>query len=127
MPPGEGKEAPREVTTKSAYTAALYSLPLLFLFWFLGKFETGIVAAICSTVVLWIVRIRWDLRKHVWFWVTISFAMLLQVPVVLLIPWNDRTLNRATLFPGMVLDYCLVYGAIKLVEKLMTKRDGAGS
>jgi hypothetical protein len=118
MPASDSKEAPPIVTSKSAYIAMLYSLPVLLLFIYLGKWETGIGAWICTGLVVLVIRIRWDLRKHVWFWIAIVFAVLLQVPFVLLVPWNNRYLTGISLLPIGVLDYAIIYGLIKLVEKM---------
>jgi hypothetical protein len=62
-----------------------------------------------------------------WFWITIVFATLLQAPIVLLIPWEDRSLTWITFLPVAVLDYALVYGCVKLVEKMMTRSAEANS
>jgi hypothetical protein len=126
MPEGEGKEAPRKLTAKSAYIALLYAVPVFVVFCFLGRWETGIGAWICSGLVFLVIRTRWDLRKHVWFWMAVAFGFLLQVPIVLLIPWNNRNLTGISLLPVAVLDYGLVYGCVKLVEKMMS-RDGTAS
>jgi hypothetical protein len=56
----------------------------------------------------------------------VAFGFLLQVPIVLLIPWNNRNLTGISLLPVAVLDYGLVYGCVKLVEKMMS-RDGTAS
>jgi hypothetical protein len=121
MPASDSKETPPIVTSKSAYIAMLYSLPVLLLFIYLGKWETGIGAWICTGLVLLIIRIRWDLRRHVWFWIAIVFAALLQVPFVLLVPWNNRSLTGISLLPIGVLDYAIIYGLIKLIEKMVQR------
>lgn len=127
MPACESKEGSRELTAKSAYIALLYALPIMLLFCFLGKWETGIGAWICSGIVLLAVRVHWDLRKHVWFWIAVILAFIIQIPIVLLIPWDDRNLTGISLLPVAVLDYGLAYGCIKLAELLIKKDDGAGS
>jgi hypothetical protein len=64
---------------------------------------------------------------HVWFWVTIVFAGLLQTPIVLLIPWNARSLTWMAFLPVAVLDYYLVNGCVQLVEKMMKRNAEASS
>jgi hypothetical protein len=93
----------------------------------LGKVHLGVGAWICSGLVILVVRTRWDLRMHVWFWITIVFAELLQAPIVLLIPWEDRNLTWITFLPVAVLDYGLVYGCVRLVEKMMNWSDGTAA
>jgi hypothetical protein len=110
-------EKSRQLTAKSAYLAMLIALPVFILFCILKRWEMGIGAWICAGLVVAIVRQRWDLRRRLWFWIVISAAFLLQVPLVVLIPWNDRNLTGISLLPVAVLDYGFVYGCIKLIEK----------
>ena len=105
----------------------LYSSPILLIFAYLGDFYRGIGASICAALVLLVVRTRWDLRKHVWFWITIIFAVFLQIPLVLFIPWKNRNLTGISLLPVAVLDYGIVWGCIKLAEKLMKRNDKAST
>ena len=110
-------ERPRKLSAGVAYLIALCSSPIMLIFWLLGGLETGIGAWVCFTFVLLVVRIRWDLRRYVWFWVTIVLALLLQIPLVLEIPWNDRNLTWLILLPVAALDYAAVYGCVRLAEK----------
>jgi hypothetical protein len=112
---------PRKLTAKHAYLILLCSSPIVMAFAMFGKVWIGFGAWMCTGLVLLVVRKRWDLRIHFWFWTTIAFAELLQVPVVLFMPWNDRRLTWITFLPIAVLDYGLVYGCVKLIEKLMVR------
>jgi hypothetical protein len=118
-------EAPRKLTPGFAYLIALCSSPMLFIFFFVGGLQLGIGAWICFTFVMLVVRIRWDLRRHVWFWITIGLGMFLQIPLVLAIPWNDRNLTWIIFFPIAILDYAVVYGCVRFVEKLMKREQEA--
>lgn len=113
----DANEKPRELTSKLAYLAMLIALPIFILFCILGKWETGIGAWICEGIVVLILIQRWDLRRHFWFWLIVALGALLQVPVVRLIPWNDRNLTGISLLPVGLLDYGLVYGRTRLVER----------
>jgi hypothetical protein len=115
-------ESPRKITTKDAYLILLCLTPILIVFAVLGKIWIGFGAWMCSGLVSLVVRSRWDLRMHVWFWATIFLAGLLQIPIVLFVPWNDRGLTWITFLPVAAMDYGLVYGCVKLVEKLMARR-----
>lgn len=120
-------ESPRKLTALAGYLILLCSLPILIVFAILGKIWIGFGAWICSGLVILVVRTRWDLRMHVWFWITIVFAELIQTPIVLLIPWNDQSLTWITFLPAAVLDYYLVYGCVRLVEKMLVRSDGGNS
>jgi hypothetical protein len=74
-------------------------------------------AGVGGMLVILIVRMRWDLRKHVWFWATITFLVLLHVPLILFTPWTNVNLPGPTVAPFAFLDFGIMYGCIKLVEK----------
>ena len=123
----DSKVPNRELTSKSAYIALLFALPVLFIFIFLGNWEMGIGAWICTGLVLIVVRSHWDLRGSPWFWLSIGVALLLQVPIVLLVPWGNRGLTGISLLPVAVVDYGLVWGCVKLAEKMASRNVRGGS
>ena len=122
MATADSKMPSRELSSKSAYTALLLALPLLVIFSLMGRWQTGIGAWICAGIVVLVVRSHWDLRGSPWFWLTIGFAILLQVPVVKLVPWDHRGLTGPSLLPLAALDYYLMYGCLKLVEKRVERQ-----
>jgi hypothetical protein len=67
---------------------------------------------------------RWDLRKHVWFWVTTLMLVLLHIPLVTLLPWPNNNYPGVVLLPGGLLDLAIVYGTIKIIEKLTKAING---
>lgn len=114
-------ESPRKLTAVAGYLILLCSSPIVIGFAIVGKVWLGFGAWICCGLVVLVVRTRWDLRRHLWFWLVIIFAGLLQIPIVLWMPWNDRNLTWITFLPVAALDYVLVYGAIRVVEKMMRR------
>jgi hypothetical protein len=73
------------------------------------------------------IKNRWNLRKHVWFWIAIAFVVLVQVPIVVLIPWGGKGLTGRAVFPIAIVDGALSYGCLKMAEFLIKKDDGASS
>lgn len=97
-------------------------VPPFFLFALLGDPGRGRAAAISVGVVATVVRACWDLRKHTWFWATVAVLIAIHVFLILLIPWTGKSYPGYTLLPIGVLDYGIMYGSFKLVEKMMTTR-----
>ena len=120
-------ESPRKLTAKAAYLVLLCSLPILIVLAILGKVWLGFGAWICTGLVILVARTRWDLRRHIWFWMIIVFAELLQMPIVLLMPWSNRSLTWFSFLPVAVLDYGIIYGCVKAVEKMMMVEKGSAS
>jgi hypothetical protein len=73
-------------------------------------------------MVMLAIRIRWHLRKHLWFWAVIGLILALHVPLVLMVRGPQG--NVPTLFYTMPLgiaDFLLLSGALCLAEKLLSK------
>jgi hypothetical protein len=63
----------------------------------------------------------WDLRKRIWFWVTLTILTIVHAAMLWRIPWTDKSYPAPMLFPFAVLDYGIVYGCIKLAKKIVGK------
>jgi hypothetical protein len=112
------------ITRKWAAMAMLCLSPICFLFIYLGDLKIGLGAWACAAIVLAAVRERWDLRDRVWFWIVITVSIVLQIPFILFVPWNNKHWSYISLLPIGFLDYLIVSGSIKLVEKVMKKSEG---
>lgn len=121
MPEIDPKSTARDLNSKSAYTALFFALPVLLAFGYLGKWEMGIGAWICAGLVLLVVKAHWELKCSPWFWASTIISIVIQIPFILLVPWNNRSLSGISLLPVAALDYGLLYGFFKLAEK-MTER-----
>lgn len=96
--------------------------PVLLLFIYLGKADMGLAVFIVLGVMMFAIKVRWNLRKHVWFWATIVFILALHVPLFLIVRWPQGPLP--TLFytlPIGVADFLIISGALGLAEKLLSK------
>jgi hypothetical protein len=113
---------PTILTQKLALLAMLFASPVFLLCIFLHRVDEGIGLWICAGIVVGFVLVRWDLRKYAWFWLAISIAVLLQIPFAIFVPWTDRYMSSVSLLPFGFLDYALVYGCVKLAEKLAARQ-----
>lgn len=116
-----------ELTKKDGVMAMLYASPIMLLFACLGDWKRGLGAWICTGLLFLVIRTRWDLKHHAWFWVIFAILGGLQIPFILYVPWSNTNLSYASLLPVGLLDFAIMYGGIKLAEKLMTKKSGADS
>ena len=121
MTESDSKERFDKLTTKAALVLILCTLPFSFLFDYLVGPAKGRAAWISVGMIATAVWIYWDLRKRVWFWATITILVLLHVPLVLFVPWSNTDYPGVVLLPIGLLDLAIVYGCIKLVEKVMNK------
>jgi len=88
--------------------------PVFFFFVYLGRAEMGFTVIIVLGMTLLAIKLRWRLRKHVWFWVIIA----LHVPLFSIVRWpQGNTPTIAYSFPLGFADFLLIMGAIGLAEK----------
>lgn len=78
-------------------------------------------------VIIIAIMSRWDLSHHLWFWITIAIIVGSHVPLVLFIRWPQESYPGFTLWLPVVLDYAVIYGLIKVVEKVMKSKTSDGS
>jgi hypothetical protein len=96
--------------------------PVFFLITFLSNADLGLAACIVLGMVTLAIKIRWQLRKRVWFWAIIGFILALHVPLILMVRRPQG--NVPTLFYTMPLgiaDFLLISGALALAEQLFSK------
>ena len=119
----EQLEEPEE-QKRTDYTGVIIGLillPVLFLFIYLGKEDMGRAVFLGIGAMLVAIRVRWDLRKRIWFWGIIIVLLALHIPLLLLARWPHGWLPAIGWLPIAVADCLIVLGAVRLVEKLIVK------
>ncbi len=81
----------KKTTDYSGVIIGAVLLPVIFFFIYLGKEDMGRSVCIVLAAILLAIRIRWDLRKHFWFWGVIGVVFALHIPLFLflLAAWMD--------------------------------------
>ena len=115
------------LTPRWAALAMLSTLPILILFAYLGELRRGETAWFCTGMIIIALRACLYLRKHGWFWVTAAILAGLHIPLIVFAPWTTTEYPGWALVPVGLLDLGVVYGCIKLVERVMSRSDGASS
>lgn len=115
-------QIPHELTKRDGLFAMLYASPIMLLFAYMGDWKRCFGAWISIGIVVLVVRMRWDLRDRGWFWVVVAIMGIIQAPFIYYIPWSNTDLSYASLLPVGFLDFAVVYGCIRLVERAMKRR-----
>lgn len=97
-------------------------LPLYAAFLYAEQPDTGKYVCIGVGMHLIAIWINWDLRRHLWFWVTIATLLAVHIPLLLIVDWPSRWIPAISVLPFGVADCALILGVIALMEKLMKRR-----
>ena len=122
-------EPPAEEQEPTDYTGLIIAAilaPVLVLFICLGKTDMGLTVDIVSGLIIFAIKLRWKLRKHVWFWAAIAFILLLHIQLFFVVRWPQSNIPTIVYsMPFGIVDFLLVMGAIGLAEKVFSR--GASS
>lgn len=118
QPPAEEKEP-------TDYTGLIFAAilaPVFLFFIYMGKADMGLTIFIVLGMMMFAVKLRWRLRKYVWFWATIVLILVLHVPLFFLVRWPDTKVPTiAYSLPLGIVDFFLIMGAVGLVERIFLK------
>jgi hypothetical protein len=96
-------------------------LPLLFYFRHIGKTDLGLNLCICLGMNLIVIRLRWNLRKHIWFWGVMALVLAIEIPLVINIQWPQEWVPGVALLPIGLAGALIALGAIGFVQKFIVK------
>lgn len=113
--------AERKHTDYTGVIIGAILLPVLLLFIYLGKEDMGRAVFLSLGAILFAIRIRWGLRKHLWFWGIIVLVLALHVPLFFVARWPHGWLPAVGWLPIAVADCLIILGVLRLVEKFIVK------
>jgi hypothetical protein len=122
---GYDENSSREQKAGADWTGLLMAAlaaPVFFVFVYLGKAEIGFTVSIVLCMTMIAVKLRWQLRRHTWFWMAIAFILSLHIPFFYFVRWPQTNIPTiAFSMPIGIADFLLISGAISLAEKLFSK------
>jgi uncharacterized membrane protein len=112
----------KEPTDYTGLKIGVILVPVFFLFVYLGKPDIGLTVFIVLGMIIFAIKLRWKLRKHVWFWATISLILLLHIPLLFVVRWPQSNIPTIVYaMPMGITDFLLIMGGIGLAEKIFSK------
>jgi len=87
----------------------------------------GRAAGLALALLIGAVRVFWNLRRRPCFWMSVAALVIIHIVLIILIPWSNKSFPAPTLWPVAIADFAAVCGFIKLVEKAMSRSEGAAS
>ncbi len=86
-----------------------------------GRFDLARPSLISIAVIALAIMMRWKLRKHGWFWITMALFTALHLSLIVLIPWTIRWLPAIVIIPIGMADLYVMLWVLLLVGKLMQR------
>jgi hypothetical protein len=118
MGPDEHAKAKLTPEGKFALLLILCMLPKFGIFLFFDQPELGLGTCESIGILLIALRATWKLRKYGWYWVAVVVSVALQIPFIFYVPWSNHAYRGTALAAFGFLDFIIVWGGIKLCEKL---------
>ena len=97
----------------------LGGLPVLILFDHFGKYNLARPTLTSIIMVTIAVAMRWKLKRHMWFWITMIVFAALHVPLILFVPWTTRWVPAFVIIPIGMADLYLMLWVLSIVGKFM--------
>lgn len=69
-----------------------------------GRFDLARPTFLSIAMVATAIALRWRLRRHVWFWITMVLLAASHIPLVLFVPWTTKWVPAIFTAPLGVLD-----------------------
>jgi hypothetical protein len=102
--------------------------PVFAVFASLGKPDMGLGACIVLAMMMIAIKLRWELRKRIWFWATMVLVLALHVPLVLIVRWpHGNTPTIVYTMPLGIADVFVILGALRLAENLFSRASSDGN
>lgn len=90
---------------------------LAFLFDHFGRFDLARPTLLSVAMVALAIVMRWKLRRHAWFWITMTILAVLHLPLILFIPWTTKWIPAFVIAPFGIADLHAMLWILAVVGK----------
>jgi hypothetical protein len=97
--------------------AVLAACAVLPLFDRIGRLDLGIPTVAGAGTIGVAIKVNWELRGRVWFWVTMAIITGLHVLLILYVPWHKGWVPVPVTFGFCIVDMAIILGILNLVQR----------
>ena len=101
------------------------SLPTYWLFDHFGRFDIALPTVVIIFVLCFVIGVKWELRRHAWFWGTIVVLAALHVPLILFLPWTTKWVPATVTAAIGSVDLIVMLAIIDVVAKVVERPSAA--
>jgi hypothetical protein len=66
-----------------------------------------------------LVALKWKLRRHAWFWITMSIIAALHVPLILFVPWTTKWVPALAIAAIDSVDFYVILAILSVLGNIM--------
>ncbi|MGP0072149.1 MAG: hypothetical protein ACLPWF_09465 [Bryobacteraceae bacterium] len=91
------------------------------LFFHFGKLALARPTIFSIIMIVIAIALKWELRRHVWFWITMTVIVALHVPLILFVPWSTKWVPAIVIIPIGIADLYVMLGVLSVVGKFVER------
>ena len=91
----------------------------MFLFDHFGRLDLARPTLAWVGIIAIAIVMRWQLRRHVWFWIAMTLIAALHVPFILFVPWTTQWVPAIVIIPIGMADLGVILAILSVVGKFM--------
>jgi hypothetical protein len=95
------------------------SLPIYWLFDHFGALNRALPTLNSVGMLGIAIAVKWQLRRHAWFWGTVAILAALHVPLILFVPWTTKWVPALAIAAIDSADLILMLAILTIVERFM--------
>ena len=96
---------------------------LALMFVSVGRFDLARPTMVSVAMVSLAITMKWKLRTHGWFWITIVILAVLHIPLILFVPWTTKWIPAILIAPIGIVDLYAMLWAISVVGQFVGKQE----
>jgi hypothetical protein len=100
-------------------------LVVMFLFDHFGKVALARPTLYSAAVVVAAVMMQWQLRRQIWFWVTMTAIAGLHIPLILFVPWTTNWVPAFVIVPFAAADLYAILTVLSRVGKYVARSESS--
>jgi hypothetical protein len=97
------------------------SVLIAWLFDHLGRFDLARPALYSMAMLGIAIAIKWKLRGHLWFWITMTVIVALHVLLILFVPWTTKWVPAIVIIPIGIADLYAMLAILSVVGKFVER------
>jgi hypothetical protein len=101
------------------------SVPIFFLFDHFGKFDIALPTLVSIGMLGFVIRVKWQLRRHAWFWGTMIVLAALHASLISFVAWTTNWVPAAVTGAIGSVDVIVMLAILAVVAKSMAGPNAA--